>query len=121
VDALDTELDAIYRRRDGTLPDYGTKLSSGLAVFTMGGLAMTHAIILVFALLAAPANTQARNAEPTGSPNFQYSLIRSYGVMVAGPNASQRFMASLGNNLPADATTVELDLIVSVTVKTITF
>jgi intracellular sulfur oxidation DsrE/DsrF family protein len=53
---------------------------------------MTHALKLtiVLALLAATSTTQAQNVDPTGSPSFQYPLIKDHGGIVVIPDASQQ-------------------------------
>lgn len=49
---------------------------------------MTRA--LAFALLVATAHAQAQNADPTGSPDFQYPLIKGHGGIVVLSQAAQQ-------------------------------
>ncbi|WP_164100607.1 DsrE family protein [Candidatus Laterigemmans baculatus] len=51
---------------------------------------MTRVIGIVFVLLAATATAHAQNADPTGSPSFQYPLIKGHGGIVVVPDASQQ-------------------------------
>lgn len=47
-------------------------------------------LTFAFALVVATAHAQDQNADPTGSPNFQYPLIKGHGGIVAVPDAGQQ-------------------------------
>lgn len=52
---------------------------------------MTRAFVLAFVLLATAASAPAQNADATGSPNFQFPLVKGHGgIVVAVPDAAQQ-------------------------------